>query len=109
MSLVDRLDKVHYPFPYESIYNATIAAINSTGRMKIISADPNTGYITARAAVSMWSWGENITIQLNRIDDSNTNLEISSQPRMRLTLVDYGKNRRNINVILSQISAHLPR
>ena len=71
--------------------------------MKIDSSDKMTGRIVVKAGVSLWSWGENIPIQLYSINETNTRVKITSSPKTGIMFggaFDMGKNRKNIESIL---------
>ena len=104
-----RSDREYFPYPIDLMHKACINAINKNKRFSLVADDTSTGEIKARVGISLWSWGENVTISLNAESDTDTSLVISSNPVFKLTLVDYGKNRRNINTLLAAINAELPR
>lgn len=104
-----RSDREYFPYPIGLMHKACINAINKSKNFTLVTDDPSTGEIKARVGMSLWSWGENVTIALTAESDTDTSMIISSNPAFKLTLVDYGKNRRNINTLLAAINAELPR
>jgi hypothetical protein len=60
-----------------------------------------------KAGVSLYSWGENIPIQLSEIAENRTKVQITSSPKTGIMFggaFDMGKNRQNIENILSSTS-----
>jgi hypothetical protein len=51
------------------------------------------------------SWGERVTIRLEGLPEGGTLVDIHSRPRLSTTLIDYGKNQRNVDR-LRQILAY---
>lgn len=49
------------------------------------------------------SWGEVIDINIENRNSENQRIEISSQPKFPLTLIDYGKNKENVETIIALI------
>ncbi|WP_203294130.1 hypothetical protein [Luteirhabdus pelagi] len=52
--------------------------------------------ILLQSTMTMKSWGEEIRIQIVSDRGSSYQYEISSRPRLKTTLIDYGKNLQNI-------------
>jgi hypothetical protein len=80
--------------------------------MKVENADKLQGRILVKAGVSLYSWGENVPIQLLGIDDNKTKVQITSSPKTGVMFggaFDMGKNRKNIESILSATSYILQR
>ncbi len=48
---------------------------------------------------SMWSWGEKVRIIIRDTENHLNRFEISSTPKMKWTLVDYGRNLQNVSRI----------
>jgi hypothetical protein len=66
------------------------------GKMKMNETENG---IVLKTGMSWKSWGEEIKIILKSIKDKEFEYEISSNPRLKTTLVDYGKNLQNVNKI----------
>ena len=60
--------------------------------MTITTKDQKVGVIEANAAMSGKSWGDRITIKLQKVTDSETAIALSSRPKGAIIVVDYGKN-----------------
>ena len=58
--------------------------------------------------ISLTSWGENITIQLTRMAENVTNMNVISECALPTQLVDWGKNTENINKIFNYMDYAVP-
>ena len=52
------------------------------------------------------SWGEEISIILQTKGESDFNYKISSRPKLKMTLVDFGKNLENVNRLENVIKSN---
>ncbi|MEP2057943.1 MAG: hypothetical protein ABJJ05_09065 [Maribacter litoralis] len=66
------------------------------GKMKMTETENG---ITLKTGMTLQSWGEEIKIILKSNQENNFEYLISSRPKLKTTLVDYGKNLENINRI----------
>jgi len=107
MAFLDHNGESEFPLPKELVYSAMCRAIPSIKGMKIESADKLQGRIMVKAGVSLFSWGENIPIQLISVNENLTKVQITSSPKTGIMFggaFDMGKNRKNIESILSATS-----
>ena len=70
-----------YSATFENVYAATLRAAQSE-ELKIVAANKNAGQIDLSHGVTLWSWGERISVFLTRISASETEVEIVSKPVM---------------------------
>lgn len=110
MSIVDHEGAVEYPFSQKTVFDAALRAAKKMESFTLDSADELSGRIVLKAGVSLVSWGENIPIQLIKEAPTRTLVKIMSSPKTGVLfggVNDFGKNRRNIEKIISAISAEL--
>lgn len=110
MSLVDHEGTVEYPFSQKTVFKAIMEAAPNIEGLSVDSADEMSGRVTFKAGVSLASWGENIPVQLVRIAPSRTQMKVLSTPKTGVMFggaMDFGKNRRNIEKIISAVSTVL--
>ena len=62
-----------------------------------LSEDGNS--MTLHTGVSWRSWGEKILLSFHQTGPTTTVVEVESNPKLRTTVVDYGKNRENVKRI----------
>jgi hypothetical protein len=79
-------------------FDKCIQALNQFGA-KIELQDKVKSEIKATSGMTWRSWGEVLTVRLSRIDTEKVKIEISSSPKLKMTLVDYGKGRENVEKI----------
>ncbi len=70
--------------------------------INIIYKNKSEGIITGETASSIWSWGESISIKLEKAGN-NTVVKVKSDSKAQL--IDWGKNQRNEENILNTIAA----
>ena len=112
MALLDHNGECEFPIAKEKVFEALCQAIPTISGMKLESADKLLGMIIAKAGVSLFSWGENITIQLLEVSENKTRIQITSSPKTGIMFggaFDMGKNRKNIENILSATSQILQK
>ena len=89
-----------YNISYINLYKACLNALKRLA-ITIEYTDKNEGLIKGFTKASMLSWGENITIRLNRIDDHQTEIDIKSNVSSQL--FSWGKDSMNENNIITEI------
>ena len=107
MAILDNYTETEFPIEKNRVFDAMCQAILMIKGMKLETSDKLLGRILVKSGISLHSWGENITIQIKEIDENKTKVEIKSLPIRTVTKnsqADYGKNRKNIEVILSTTS-----
>jgi hypothetical protein len=107
MAFLDHNGESEFPISKDKVFDAMSRAIPTIKGMKIDNADKLQGRITVKAGVSLWSWGENIPIQLIELSENKTRVQITSSPKTGILFggaLDMGKNRKNIETILSTTS-----
>jgi len=110
MGLLDHNGECSLPFTKEVVFNAICKAIPTIKGMKVTNHDKLLGRIMVEAGVSLFSWGENIPIQLIESNENKTIVRITSTPKTGVMFggdSDMGKNRQNIEKIISATSATL--
>jgi hypothetical protein len=70
-----------YPYAYESVYNATIAAAK-TKELEVVENDKANGRLILSHGVTLWSWGEKIAVFVKALATTSTEVEIVSKPVM---------------------------
>lgn len=107
MALLDHNGESEFPMSKEKVFLAMQKAIPKINGLKIENADKLQGRFMVKAGISLYSWGENIPIQLTQISENRTKVQITSSPKtgdMFGGSFDMGKNRKNIENILFSTS-----
>lgn len=108
MSLIDKHHTFDYPENIQSVYYKILSVTNQMRGLKLVGNNDNSHTIFMEGSVSFWSWGENVTITCQYLDDYHTRIHIESKPKLSTTLVDWGKGKRNINNVLNAMKMVLP-
>ena len=93
---------MRFPGTREQISQACLEAVRQSG-FTIREPDLAAGRISARARVNSRSWGENIHVYV----DTEDGVDITSESRFPLTVVDWGKNRWNVKRIFARLTSLL--
>lgn len=89
--------------PSGAAFQSILSAFGKLG-IRVTHADAAVGTIVATQGASLASWGETITVQLQPMGQSVTDVMISSESSVKMTVVDWGKNARNLDNLVRQIS-----
>ena len=87
-----------------AVFHAAVSALEAQ-QMSISAADPATGAIEASTGTTMRSWGEDLSIQVTAGEPGKVGVTITS--KVKLQLVDWGKNKKNIDALFGSIDAVL--
>ena len=88
-------------YPYDRAFNLCIKSLDRIKNCTIRMQNRSEGKITAKTGINWKTWGDTISFEIKRIDDTETHVKASSRPSMGTTIVDYGKNLENVEKILS--------
>jgi hypothetical protein len=91
--------------PCNEVFELIKSSVAELPFMKSYTAVMEDGVIYGRTKRSWTSFGEDIVIAVNPLNATRTRVKITSRPRLRYTLLDYGKNYRNIEAITHAIKA----
>lgn len=108
MSIASQATQQKFPFSYDAVFDGLVKVIPNIG-MSIKSQDKVIGRITASAGMSLFSYGENLTIVVEKIDDNSTMIGIESALKLGINLAGAHRHQKNFNKIISALSQHLQR
>jgi hypothetical protein len=108
MSLASQATQQKFPFEYEAVFNGLLEVIPRVG-MSLKSSDKVIGRITASAGMSLFSWGENLTIVVEKLEENSTLVAIESALKMGANLTGAHRHQKNFDKIISNLSQHLQR
>src|SRR5215472_10254449 len=91
-----------FPAGKDELFQACMRAVSQCG-FTVGTVAPESGQITATASMGMRSWGEKITITVG----ADGRADIKSTCR-GIQLIDYGKNKANVNALFAAIGQSLP-
>lgn len=82
---------------YARIFDLLVQALRYSG-FAVTEADPATGSILANSSMSLATWGENVRIQCVGTPEGSVQIRVSST--LKFGLIDWGKNRKNVQTIV---------
>lgn len=82
-----------YNKKFDMVFSSAIAAASAIG-WQVTFTDKSTGVISARTPTNLWTWGDNVSIRVYRIENSTVKVDVSSGTQNQV--VDWGRNKRNI-------------
>ena len=91
-----------FPAGKEQLFQACLRAVGQCG-FTLGASNPEAGVIAASARMGMRSWGEKITITI--APDGRTDIRSTCRG---IQLIDYGKNKANVNALFAAIGQSLP-
>jgi len=109
MGITDKSLEFSLPFGKEKVMEATQAVVVKMKGFKIKSANEMTGIITMKTGASASSWGENITLSLDEVNDKKTKIAVNSSSKTGILAggAVSPKNQVNIELLIDNISAYL--
>ena len=87
-----------FPGSSSDVFQVCLQAVPQC-KFRIVSSDARTGEINASARMGFRSWGERIAITVTA--DGRVNIRSSCRG---IQFADYGKNRANVDALLSAIA-----
>ncbi len=95
-----------FDVPYSKVFEACKIAITKCG-YKIETDNEHTGIVRASTSFTIFSWGEDVTIEVKKINGNTTNVTVESSPKAQL--FDWGKSPENENRIIKYLGELLNR
>src|SRR4030042_3387264 len=92
--------------PYDEAFDLCIESLNVVKRSKIQKENRSQGKIVARTGMTWRTWGDVISFAIRNPGNDGIQIEVSSRPALRWTLIDYGKNLENVELIIGFLNAH---
>lgn len=110
MAFLDHEGGAEFRYNREDVLDALAEAISRLEGMELESVDKLAGRVVAKAGISLMSWGETIPISVVELSPGRTRVNVTSAPKTGALFggaFDGGKNRRNVESILSALSKEL--
>lgn len=106
MSFASQGTQQKFPFAYGAVYQGLVVVIPAIG-FSLKSNDPVIGRISASAGLSLFSWGENITIVVEKVTDTSTLVAVESTLKVGINAAGAHRHAKNFNKIIEALSSHL--
>lgn len=106
MSITSQGTQQKFPFPYDDVFDGAVAVMPRIG-FSLKSQDRVIGRITASTGMSLFSWGENLTVVIEKLDDTRTVIGIESSLKVGINMAGAHRHAKNFNKLVEALSAHL--
>ena len=106
MSIASQATQQKFPFNHDQVFDGLVRVIPQTG-LSLKSEDKVIGRITASAGMSLFSWGENLTIIIEKVDEKSTLVAIESSLKLGANITGAHRHQKNFEKIIEALSAHL--
>lgn len=91
--------------PPDEVWEAVAGAVTGIGiGASVAEMRQQDRWLKAFVSISFWSWGEVLELTV-RPHDGGSQVTVESKSRFPLTLVDWGKNSRNVAGVLGRLKA----
>jgi hypothetical protein len=101
-----QVSDIELNLPYKQTFDLCMQSLSRIKRCTIQEENLTQGRIVAWAGINWKTWGDIITFHIKKTTNGITYVTISSRPRARTTLVDFGKNLENIIKVTSFLKKH---
>ncbi len=98
---VHHVRNIEVQVPYDKLFDLCVMSLGLIKKCKIQEENRSQGRIVAKAGINWKTWGDTISFDINWMNDGYTHVKVSSRPTARTTLVDYGKNLENVEIIIA--------
>lgn len=71
---------------------------------QIAHSDKGEGLIQARTPMTLWTWGDLLTVHIVQEEQGNVRVDVTSGSPQQF---DWGKNRRNIEAFYSELHSRI--
>jgi len=87
----------------QAVFVRVLEAVKHFGA-NVKSSSAEKGEIHARVHSSWQSFGEYLDVTIKHVEDTRYSVTVTSRPRFRWTIIDYGKGRQNVRAIAHWLS-----
>lgn len=106
LSLASQSTNQRFPFAYDNVFANLLDVLDDLG-MSVKSKDKVIGRVTASTGMSLFSWGENLTIVLQREGEGSTIVGIDSSLKLGTNIAGAHRHHKNFEKIISALSSRL--
>jgi hypothetical protein len=98
---VNAIRDIELNMPLDRAFDLCVESLGLIRRCNVRDENRSQGRITATTGINWKTWGDTILFRLSRLNDDTTLVRVSSRPSARTTLVDFGKDLENVQLIIS--------
>jgi hypothetical protein len=106
MSLASQALQQKFPFRYDAVFDGLITVLQAIG-MTVKTKNKVIGRINACAGMSLFSRGENMTLVVEKIDESTANVGIEPSLKPGANVTGDHRHQKYFKKIIHELSLHL--
>lgn len=106
MSFASQSTQQKFPFSYDHVFDGLTHVLPVLG-IKVKEADKMIGRISASTGMSMFSFGENLSLVVEKLDEASCAVGIESGMKLGANIGGAHRHQKNFNNIISALSKHL--
>ncbi|HZY94103.1 MAG TPA: hypothetical protein VFE98_04475 [Candidatus Bathyarchaeia archaeon] len=91
------------PYPFQRVWDAAWTALPLAG-WELNGANRALGHFDAKVGMSIWTWGEDFTVNLEKLGDASTRIQVWGECGQSY---DWGKTRQDIDRFISLLQITL--
>lgn len=103
----DQKQDVVVNYNIDTVFDAIIKGAESLSGFSVKNSNKITHSISINVGMSLFSWGEQMTVSLNDLSDSKTEITFSSGSKLGTEYAANTKNRKNIDQLMNAMSRYL--
>lgn len=105
---VYQIRNIELQIPIAETFELCVKSISCFNNSYIVKANREAGIIELKTGFNFWTGGDLISFYLTSFFNNCTSVEISSRPISLFRIIDYGKNIKNAEVIVSYLKEQAP-
>lgn len=95
--------QITVPAPPAQVWDQAQRVVYALSGAQPVPVGP--GMMRASVGASLWSWGEDVTLRF-ATGPAGTSVHIRSECKFPLQLIDWGRNKKNVEHIAHGLSVH---
>lgn len=103
MSLSNQSTSQIFPFAPGQVFQAFVQATEKCG-MKLQSADETIGRITAKVGMSLFSWGEQVSIRVEDAGNGSSRVVLESALKFGANISGAHRHAKNFEALIAKAS-----
>lgn len=103
----DQKQGVVVNYNIDKVFDAVVKAAESLSGFTVKNANKLTHSISINVGMSLFSWGEQMTVSLNDVSEHKTEIMFSSGSKLGMEYAANTKNRKNIDQLMNAMSNYL--
>ncbi len=106
MSFARLQTQQRFPYDYDKVFDSLVEIIPISG-LSLKSQDKTIGRIAAKTGMSLFSYGENITVIVEKIDETSAMVSLESSLKVGMNLGGAHRHAKNFDKIIANLGSRL--